>query len=106
MALDEIKRKVYEYRERILMENRDFTVGTLREKWFGQDRNKRTLLGVFRSSIMDLEKLVAKGVFRKSTLTKYKSTEKHLIDFLRWRNNGCDVLLLDLSIEFAAAGNK
>src|SRR5687768_18481707 len=51
---------------------------------------------------MDLEKLVAKGVFRKSTLTKYKSTEKHLIDFLRWRNNGCDVLLLDLSIEFAA----
>ncbi|HKO81333.1 MAG TPA: Arm DNA-binding domain-containing protein [Chitinophagaceae bacterium] len=99
MALDEIKRKVYEYRERILLENRDFTIDSLREKWFGQDRNKRTLLSVFRSSIMDLEKLVTKGVYRKSTLTKYKSTEKHLIDFLRWRNNGSDILLIDLRIE-------
>jgi hypothetical protein len=102
MALDEIKRKVYEYRERILLENRDFTVDSLREKWFGQDRNKRTLLGVFRSSIMDLEKLVAKGVYRKSTLVKYKSTEKHLLDYLHWRKNGCDVLLIDLRIEFAS----
>jgi len=32
--------------------------------------NKRTLLGVFRSRIIDFEKLVAKGVYRKSTLTK------------------------------------
>lgn len=102
MALDEIKRKVYEYKERILLENRDFTVDSLREKWFGQDRNKRTLLGVFRSSIMDLEKLVAKGAYRKSTLIKYKSTEKHLLNYLHWCSNGCDVLLIDLRIEFAS----
>ena len=100
MALDEAKKKIYEYKERILIENRNFTVHTLREKWFGQDRNKMTLLGVFRLSILDLEKLVAKGLYKKSTLVKYKSTEKHLIEFLKWRNNGCDVLLVDLRIEF------
>lgn len=73
MALDDIKRKVYEYKERILIENRNFTVNTLREKWFGEDCNKRTLLGVFRLSILDLGKLVAKGLYKKSTLVKYIS---------------------------------
>lgn len=29
------------------------------------------------------------------------STEKHLIEFLKLRNNGCDVLLVDLRMEFA-----
>lgn len=101
MALDVIKKRVYDYKDRIHIENRDFTVNTLREKWFGEDRNKRTLLGVFRLSIMDLEKLVIRGIYQKSTLVKYKSTENHLIEFLQWRNNGCDVLLVDLRMEFA-----
>ena len=62
-------------------ENRYFSVDSLREKWFGEDRRKLTLLGIFRLSIMDLEKLVTKGQYCKSTLVKYKTTEKHLIDF-------------------------
>jgi len=78
-----------------------FSVDSLREKWFGEDRRKRTLLGAFRISIMEFEKLVTKGKYCKSTLVKYKTTEKHLIDFLQWRNNGRDILLLDLRIEFA-----
>ena len=101
MALDLIKKKVYEYKEQLYIENRHFTVNSLREKWYGEDRNKRTLLGVFRTRIMDFEKLVAKGVYRKSTLTKYKSTEKHLLNYLQWQNAGHDVLLVDLRIEFA-----
>src|SRR5450759_3305340 len=101
MQLDLIKKRVYDFKERIHIENREFSVNTLREKWFGEDRTKRTLLGVFRLSIMDLEKLVVKGLYQKSTLVKYKSTEKHLIEFLQWRNNGCDILLVDLRIEFA-----
>ena len=50
---------------------------------------------------MDLEKLVVKGFYRKSTLAKYRTTEKHLLEYVRWRNNGCDILLNDLSYEFA-----
>ena len=100
--LDLIKKQVYDYKAQILLENRRFTVDRLREKWFGQDRNERTLLGVFRLSILDLEKLVDKGLYRKSTLVKYQTTEKHLIDYLKWRAKGCDVLLQDLRIEFAS----
>lgn len=95
------QKKVYEYKERLSVENRDFTVNSLREKWFGQDRNSRTLLEVFRLSILDLQKLVSKGIYKKSTLTKYLTTERHLIGFLKWRNTGADVLLVDLRHEFA-----
>jgi integrase len=102
MALDLIIKDVYEYIDQLYAENRELTVNSLREKWFGQDRNKRTLLGVFRSKIMDFEKLVEKGVYKKSTLVKYKSTEKHLIEYLKWQNLRRDILLLDLRIEFAA----
>jgi site-specific recombinase XerD len=99
--LDLVKRKVYDYKERILVEEREFTVTSLREKWFGQDRNSRTLLEAFRISILDLQKLVTTGAYKKSTLTKYLTTEKHLIAFLEWRNAGVDVLLMDLRHEFA-----
>jgi len=101
MALDEIKKKVYDYKELILSQNRELTVNALREKWFGEDQNNRTLLSVIRASVMDLEKLVVKGFYRKSTLVKYRTTEKHLLEYVRWRNNGCDILLNDLSYEFA-----
>ncbi len=101
MTLDEIKKKVYEYKDRIQKERREFSVSTLREKWFGQDRNTRTLLEVVRLSILDLEKLVANGVYKKSTLTKYLTTERHLIDFLKWRDTGTDILLVDLRLSFA-----
>jgi hypothetical protein len=100
MALDIIKNKVYEFKNQLSIENRDFTVNSLRERWFGQDRNTRTLIEVFRSKILDIEKLVAKGIYRKSTLVKYRSTEKHLLNYLKWQNIRQDILLIDLRIEF------
>lgn len=60
IALDLFKKKVYEYKEQLYIETRDFAVNSLREKWYGEDRNKCTLFGVFRSRIMDFEKFVAK----------------------------------------------
>jgi hypothetical protein len=63
MALDVIRKQVYDYKDRILFENRIFSVDTLRGKWFGENRSEMTLLGVFRLSILDLEKLVSKGQF-------------------------------------------
>jgi hypothetical protein len=45
---------------------------------------------------------VNKGLYRWSTLVKYQKTEKHLKDYLKWGAKGCDVLLLDLRLEFAS----
>jgi len=100
-ALDEIRKKIYEYRDRLKIERRELTVNTIREKWLGQDRNTRTLLETFRLSILDLQKQVDKGVYKRSTLTKYNTTERHLINFLNWRDNGGDILLVDLRLPFA-----
>lgn len=100
--LDAIKRLVYRYENSLIDENKDVTVANIREKWFGEDNSKRTLLQVFSNSIIELGQLVEKGLYQKSTLTKYKTTEKHLKSFLLWKNNSQDILLKDLSIGFAA----
>jgi hypothetical protein len=97
--LDLIKKKVYNYKDRLQIEEREFTVKSIRQKWFGQDRNTRTLLEARRLNILDLQQLVRKGVYKKSTLTKYITSEKHLINYLKWRNIGSDILLIDLRHE-------
>ncbi|OQP56163.1 site-specific integrase [Niastella populi] len=102
MELDEIRKKVYDYKVRIQKEGREFSVRTLREKWFGQDRDTRTLLEVVRLSLLDLEKQVGKGIYKKSTLTKFRTMEKHLVNFLEWRDLGSDIFLKDLRLPFAA----
>src|SRR5688572_16741808 len=56
----------------------------MHEKWFGQDREKRTLLGVVPLSILDPQKLVSKGIYKKSTITKYFTTEMHMKNYLQW----------------------
>jgi integrase-like protein len=102
MELDEIRKKVYDYKDRIQKEGREFSVRTLREKWFGQDRDTRTLLEAVRLSLLDPEKQVVKRIYKRSTLVKYKTMEKHLNNFLKWRDLGSDILLKDLRLPFAA----
>jgi hypothetical protein len=100
--LDSIKRQVYRYEENIVAEHRDVTVATLRGKWFGEDNSKRTLLHVFSNAIVELGQLVEKGLYKHSTVIKYKTTEKHIKTFLKWKNDSQDILLKDLRIGFAA----
>ena len=61
-GLDLIRSRIHEYKKSIIDEGREFNVTTLHEKWYGQDRKKRTLMGVVRLSILDLQKLAAKGI--------------------------------------------
>ena len=95
-----IRSRIYEYKKSIIDEGREFNVTTLHEKWYGQDRKKRTLLGVVRLSILDLQKLVEKGIYKRSTITKYLTTERHLSNYLVWSSKGSDILLFDLRIGF------
>jgi len=59
-SLDLIRSRIYKYKKGIIDEGREFNITTLHEKWYGQDRKKRTLMGVIRLSILDLQKLVEK----------------------------------------------
>jgi len=95
-GLDLIRSRIYEYKKCIIDEGREFNVTALHEKWYGQDRKKRTLMGVVRLSILDLQKLAEKGIYKKSTITKYLTTERHLLNCLIWSSKGSDILLFDL----------
>ena len=47
--------------------------------------------------------MMGQRVYRRSTIIKYKTTEKHLLD-LQWQNAGRDIFLVDLSTAFVSNG--
>jgi len=97
--LDYLRHQIYEYQQEILREDKTLTIQALREKWFAIGDIKYTLLEVVSIHNAEMQCLIGKD-FKKSTLTKYKITEKHIQDFIHWKYNCMDILLKDLKIEF------
>jgi len=97
--LEYLRHEVYEYQQEILQEQKEVTVHSLRDKWFGRGEKKYTLMEVIGLHNADMEGLIGKD-FKKSTLTKYKTTERHIQDFIHWKYDCMDVFLKDLQLEF------
>lgn len=97
--LDYLRQQIYEYQQEILLDHKEVTIQTIREKWFGLGERKYTLMEVIGIHNAEMESLIGKD-FKKSTLTKYKTTEKHIQDFIHWKYDCMDVFLKDLQIEF------
>jgi hypothetical protein len=98
--LDFLRYQVYEYQQKILKEGKPLTTHTLREKWFAIGEKKYTLMETIALHNEDMKSLIGKD-FKKSTLIKYKTTEKHVEEFIHWKYNCMDILLVDLKAEFS-----
>lgn len=97
--LDYLKHKVYEFEQDILREDRDLNIQTLRTKWFALGEIKHTLMEAIGHHNEEMKCLIGKD-FKKSTWVKYKTTERHIQDFIWWKFNCMDLLLKDLNMEF------
>jgi len=99
MHLDTLKHKAYEYRQELLSSGQPLTIDSFKYKWLGLGESKQTLMEVIRNHNADLEKLIGKG-YMKATWVKYKTTEKHLQEFIRWKYQLSDISLKALKFEF------
>jgi len=97
--LDMLKHKAYDYRQELLMEDQPLTRDTFKSKWLGLDKSHYTLMQVIRDHNKDLEKLIGKGYVR-ATWVKYKTTEKHIEAFIKWKYRLSDMDLRALKYEF------
>jgi len=97
--LEMLKLKAYDYRQELLIENQPFTADTFKVKWLGLGRSRHTLMEVIRNHNTDLEKLIGKGYVR-ATLTKYKTTEKHIEEFIKWKYHVTDMDLRSVKYAF------
>lgn len=97
--LENVRLQIHAYEQEILREGKDLTIQAIRGKWFGTGDIKHTLLEAIGVHNAEMEFLV--GIdFKRSTLVKYKTTERHVQDFIHWKYNCMDILLGDLTIEF------
>ena len=97
--LDLMKRKAYDYQQQIILEQLPFTVETFKSKWSGTGIEQRKLMEVVREHNGQVKALIGKEYVR-ATWVKYKTTEKHLEDFLKWKYKVGDIQLRSLKYAF------
>lgn len=97
--LDLLKHKAYDYRQELILKEEPFTIDTFKCKWLGLGESKHTLMQVIRDHNSNLEKLIGKG-YERTTWVKYKTTEKHVEEFIRWKYPLSDISLRSLKYEF------
>ena len=97
--LDYLVGQIYQYEREILSEGRTVTAFALRKRWFGRGEKSYTIMEAIGVHNTEMEALVGTD-YKKSTLTKYKTTERHVQDFIKWRYKCVDLLLKDINMEF------
>ena len=100
--LDYLKHKLYQFEQDLIREEKEFNIENLRAKWFAIGENKHTLMEAIGIHNEEIKCLVGKD-FKRSTWVKYKTTERHVQDYIHWKFDCIDLLLKDLNIEFIKA---
>jgi hypothetical protein len=81
------------------MEGKPFTIEIFKTKWLGLGKCRFTLMHVIRSHNNDVEQLIGRE-YVKATWVKYKTTEKHVEDFIHWKYHVSDLNLRSIKYEF------
>ncbi len=97
--LDLQRSKVYAAQRELLEENRTVTALSLRNKVQGRSEEQKTLIEVFNYHNKLMEEKVP-GEYSPATLIRYKTTLKHVKDYIRFKYKTDDVLLTQLDHRF------
>lgn len=88
--LDILKGKVYDYQKELMHEGETITAEAMRNKLVGIEVKHHTLIPIFEDHNKEIKALLNKG-FAPGTLGKYKTTLKHILEFLQWKYNVSDI---------------
>ena len=86
--LDLIKKNVYRAYQDMVERQEDITAKKLRDRYLGKDDSRKHILEVFEDHNLKMETLVGKE-YSFRTLQRYKTTKKHLQNFIQ-RQGGED----------------
>jgi len=97
-----IQTSIYEHYKYLRETNKELTPQLLKNAYLGiEDENEKkiTLVGLFKEHNEELEKLI--GIdYSKSTVTKYKSTLKHITHYLLLEYHQDDINIEDVNNKF------
>jgi len=79
--LDIIKNRIYEIYQRFLSKEEDISAVKIKNEYLGKNENNKSILEMFDEHNISMEKLVGKD-YSFRTLQRYKTTKKHLSNFI------------------------
>lgn len=99
--LDDLQVKIHEAHSQLTKENQKITAQMLRDRFLGKDKDRPTLLEVFKEHNRKMESLVGTE-FSKGTMERYRTSLKHTVEFLNWKYKIDDAELAMVNHEFIA----
>ena len=98
--IDTVRSKVYDARLQLVEKNEVVTAEVLKKALTGDDRRIYFLLKVFDEHNEKMETLIEKKEYAEGTLTHFKTTQRHLKDFIKWKFQRDDFELNKIDYSF------
>jgi len=98
--IDSLRAKAYNYQKFVLLEGKDLTIQTFRNKWLGLVTERpRMLLEIFEHHNKQMKDLIGQE-FSPLTFERYTTSKKHTKEFMKWKYNVDDIDIKELNYEF------
>ena len=95
--LDTVQALIYEHHQILISKGKFVSAIAIKNAYLGLSEEKKTLIDLFQYHIDSITSLIGKG-YVKSTVTKYKTTLKHLKAFIKYKYKSDDLHLIQISL--------
>ncbi|QIK54474.1 site-specific integrase [Dysgonomonas sp. HDW5B] len=99
LYIEAIRSKIFQIHRELESDGRDITVETVRNKYFGVEEERKTLLQVFTEHNTEARSLIGKGYVDK-TVQRFETTARYLSEFIKSEYNLSDIALKELDLAF------
>lgn len=100
--LDALTSKVYAAEREMILDGKEVTYESFKDKWLGRDVKKHMLLEVFKQHNEEVALLIGKD-FSPATLMRYKTSLDHTRNFIEWKYKTSDIDITKLNYEFISS---
>jgi len=97
--LDGLVNQIYECRDQLIRNGIAVTTEAIKRRFSGEDEKARMLVSIFEQHNDDLKKLIGKE-YSLSTLTRYKTSLQHVVEFMKKRYGISDINIKKLDHAF------
>lgn len=97
--LDALRAQVYDYQTQLIRTDELVNIENMRNKIFGVEKQKYLLVPIFEKHNDEMQALVGKE-YAPATLVRYKTTLKHVTDFLKHQYKVSDIDIRKINHEF------
>lgn len=99
LFIETIRTKIYNTHRELEADNKEINIKTFRNRYFGIDEERKTLLQAFNEHNKEAKSLIGKGyVF--TTVQRFETTARYLEEFLKSEYKLSDIPLKELHLYF------